>query len=167
MGFFDIFKKKKDKISNKGKEKVKSATVNNEPLTIEQSVVHFEKKYGLVLPEDYKNFLKTHNVYITKENTSVFVDSLNVELEIDSLFGFDESRDWLDINYWMDQYQDELPEGSVIIGCDIMKGFFIIMGNGSGIYYWDDSMNFDKSTPESNAYYVCSNFTEFAKLIGV
>lgn len=160
MGFFDIFKKKKAKLEKGDVKEIEK------PRTLEQMVVDFEKKYNLVLPEDYKIFLLTHNIYITKENTSIFVDSLKAELEVDSLFGFDEAREWLDVNFWMDQYQDELPSGSVIIGCDILKGLFVILGNGSGIYYWDDSLHFNNSTPESNAYYVCSNFTEFQKLIG-
>lgn len=136
---------------------------NSDPITI----ARFEDDYDLELAQDYRSFLKETNGVISKDGKTFFVKGLDVDIELDSLYGFVKDRDWLDIDFWMKQYASELPNNSVIIGTDILDNFLILIcsGESAGVYYWDSSFEFEASTEESNAYFVASSFSDFRNMM--
>ena len=136
--------------------------------TQKADISSFESKYGVELPRDYRSFLEKNNGCISQDDTSIFIADLNAELEIDSLFGLGSEREWLNIDFWMGEYGRDLPVGSVIFGCDLLKGLFVWINDAEngGVYYWDDTLRFPKSSDESNAYYVCATFGDFLNLLG-
>ena len=141
---------------------IKRLTVNS--LNIDR----FEKKYDLVLPQDYIDFLTQYNGGVSQDNSFVSLSSAEISIEIDTLFGIGVKEEWLSVEYWMDKYHSMLPHNSVIIGCDLLKGLFILIFDGSndGVYYWDSMLNCQKSTEDSNAYFLCKSFNEFIVRIG-
>lgn len=38
-------------------------------------------------------------------------------------------------------------------------------GDNKGIYYWDDTYNFQNSDDENNMYWIANSFNEFIKLL--
>lgn len=132
------------------------------------SIESFEKELGFELPNEYRVFLEKYNGAISKDSTSIHINKLNTNIEIDSLFGISTGKEWLDIAYWMKAYADEIPHSSIIVGYDLLRGFlvYICSGEEKGIYYWDAGFIFSESAEDSNAYYICKSFRDFENLIG-
>ncbi|MDH9144897.1 hypothetical protein PYL34_02610 [Staphylococcus epidermidis] len=81
------------------------------------------------------------------------------------LYGCDTPYDVTNIEYWMDEYESELIEESIIIGNDLSQGFLvlILLEGYEGVYFWDDGHNFESSNDEENTYFIAETFTNFLK----
>lgn len=134
-----------------------------------QDILELQNSYSIQLPKDYIDFLIECNGGIVEKNDSnkVFVEDLDTHISIDVLFGLNTKSSTSDIRTWMSKFQDELFDKSIIIGDDIMHGFIVMIceGENSGIYYWDDSYQFEESTDEENTYWIAENFSDFIKQI--
>lgn len=132
-----------------------------------EAISDIEAKYSLTFPADYAAFLTEFNGAIAGDEAAVVLPSIDDYIELDSLFGLKCERKWLDFEYWMDKYCDELTPNSAIIGRDVLGGFLVLVccGEDAGVYYWDTALNYDASTPDSNAYLVADSFSDFFKAI--
>lgn len=67
----------------------------------------------------------------------------------------------------MSKLGDDLLEGSIIIGDDLLQGMIVMITDGDlkGIYYWDDSYNFDSSSDDENTYFIFNDFKELLDII--
>lgn len=121
-----------------------------------ERIAQLEQCYGLNLPVVYKEFLQKYNGGIVDQGyrNPIYVADLNIHLEMEIFYGLDLDTECFDIDNWMGQYQDELPEKSIIIGNDISKGFLVLIceGENEGLYYWDDGWNYSQSEQNGNAY---------------
>ena len=95
-----------------------------------EQVQTIEAKYGLHLEESYRDFLIASNGVISKEETEVELPGSGHRIVLDSLFGLNVDRKWLNFETWMDMYADELPENTAIIGTDSMNGFMVLISSG-------------------------------------
>ena len=133
-----------------------------------QRVLEMERKYDILLPEEYREFLQNNNGGIApkEDRATIVLRPINEEIDLEIMFGLG-LEDCFDIDYWMQQYQDELPPHSLLIGNDTIKGFLILCQTDEGyhVYYWDDEHNFNVSTDESNAYLIANDFSEFLGMI--
>lgn len=134
----------------------------------ESQIKQLEEELSVTLPEDYCEFLKTTNGVISKDDTQVYISDLDSKVEIDSLFGVQPEKKWLDICHTTSLFDEDLPEGSILFGRDLLGGFFVLICGEdlSGVYYWDDKFNFEKSNEDSNAYFLTENFDAFLELLG-
>ena len=57
----------------------------------------------------------------------VQVDKLNENIYMEVLYGCDTPYDVTNIEYWMDEYESELVEESIIIGNDLSQGFLVLI----------------------------------------
>lgn len=132
-----------------------------------EAISDIQAKYSLTFPADYAAFLMEYNGAIAGEEAVVVLPSIANYIELDSLFGLNCDRKWLDFEYWMDKYCDELPHDGAIIGRDVLGGFLVLVcrGEDAGVYYWDTALNYDTSTPNSNAYPIADSFADFFKAI--
>lgn len=128
----------------------------------------FEEELGFAFPADYRSFLlKMNGCIICGENEDEYkpvpIDELKENFHPDVLFGFTKDDEAWDISYWMDEYGDELMPHTLIIGDSIEHGFIILIcdGEDKGVYYWDDTFEFENSNEDCNAYYVADTFSEF------
>lgn len=130
-------------------------------------IAKLEAQLRVALPEDYRSFLAKTNGVISKDESSVPVALLNTSVEIDSLFGVNPDKPWLDIAHCTEMAGSDLPEGALVIGRDLLGGFFVLMCNEDirGVYYWDDKFNFEQSNDDSNAYFVADSFSAFLDLL--
>lgn len=131
----------------------------------EKRMLAFEEKRNVQIPSSYKLLLKETNGIVWDDGICISVPSTSEYIYVDALFGLGLENNWLDMDYWLEQYGDELPSGTLIIGSDVLEGFIIIldMPETSGIYYWDDKLNLAASTAQSNCYYICDSVEEFLK----
>lgn len=133
-----------------------------------ERISEMEGKYNISLPAEYREFLLNNNGGVAPRvsRATIFLQPISEEIDIEIMFGFG-LEDCFDIDYWMCQYQDELPPRSLLIGSDTIKGFIVLNQTDSGyrVYYWDDERNFKASTDESNAYLIANDFSEFLRMI--
>lgn len=131
----------------------------------ENQILAFEKKHQVQIPNSLKSFLMDTNGNVFDEGICIPISSGSENIYVDALFGVGLANKWLDMDYWLEQYADELPSGTLIIGSDVLEGFILILivPENSGVYYWDDKLNLAESTTTSNCYHICDSIEEFLK----
>ena len=132
-------------------------------------VNQLDNMFGFEVPTDYKEFLINTNGgrfdfedehYILIKNQKIWIDVLygNKEIERSSLM------------FWNNEYGDDIPENSIIIGDTQDHGFlvYVCSGNQKGIYFWDDLFSIEGSSREGkNAYFIASDMNELLTKINV
>lgn len=80
---------------------------------------------------------------------------------MDVLYGIETGSRTSDIQTWMSKFEEDLIDKAIIIGDDIMQGFIVMICEGEfeGIYYWDDSYQFEESTDEENTFWIADDFS--------
>ncbi|MFC7366245.1 MULTISPECIES: SMI1/KNR4 family protein [Bhargavaea] len=132
-----------------------------------QEITKIEKQYEVKLPYDYVEFLKEFNGGVIEKNdeNKVFIKDISAYIHVDVLYGLQTGSRTSDIETWMNKFEDDLLEHAMIIGDDLMQGFIVLICEGEfeGVYYWDDSYQFDESTDEENTYWIADSFSSFIK----
>lgn len=137
----------------------------------EEAISILENKFEVVLPEDYKRFLLQENggrntAY--KYKNLVRISQINEEINIDVMFGVETNIKNADIEQWTSEYRDDLFPNSIIIGDTIQHGFIVFWLSNEenrGIYYYDDTYEFESSTDDVNAYFLANSFSEFLSMV--
>jgi len=107
---------------------------------------------GLGLPAEYVEFLATYNGGICRQDRSIRLSN-GTEVLCDCLFGFD-LQPGIDFQFWQSELADDLPKGSVAIGCDPGGAFFLLL-KARGIWkvmYYDHAHRLPSSDDEGNTY---------------
>ncbi|MBP0726755.1 SMI1/KNR4 family protein [Bacillus sp. RG28] len=132
-----------------------------------QEILEFQQNYSIKLPKDYIEFLQEYNGGIVEKDdcNKVFVEDLSTHISIDVLYGLNTGSSTSDIRTWMNKFQEDLLDNSIVIGDDLMHGFIVMVCEGeySGIYYWDDSYQFEESSDQENTYWIAEDFSTFIK----
>ena len=139
--------------------------------TNEEAISILENKFEVVLPEDYKRFLLQENggrntAY--KYKNLVRISQISEEINIDVMFGVETNIKNADIEQWTSEYRDDLFPNSIIIGDTIQHGFIVFWLSNEenrGIYYYDDTYEFESSTDDVNAYFLANSFSEFLSMV--
>ena len=137
----------------------------------EEVISILENKFEVVLPEDYKRFLLQENggrntAY--KYKNLVRISQISEEINIDVMFGVETNIKNADIEQWTSEYRDDLFPNSIIIGDTIQHGFIVFWLSNEenrGIYYYDDTYEFESSTDDVNAYFLANSFSEFLSMV--
>lgn len=137
----------------------------------EEAISILENKFEVVLPEDYKRFLLQENggrntAY--KYKNLVRISQISEEINIDVMFGVETNIKNADIEQWTSEYRDDLFPNSIIIGDTIQHGFIVFWLSNEenrGIYYYDDTYEFELSTDDVNAYFLANSFSEFLSMV--
>ena len=81
---------------------------------------------------------------------------------IDVLFGFNQVRS-LCLNSWYNEYGEELPEETIIIGNSINAGLILLIwqDDWKGVFLWDHCLELEQSTEEDCLYRISDNFDLF------
>lgn len=125
----------------------------------------FEATLGFPLPADYREFLRLKNGG-KFQGAVVRIAALQANVALDEFFGLD-LDDRLNLEVWNYQYYYKKPAGSLVIGAD-PGGGMVLLGldpGWSGLYYWDYSHWFEKSTTEQSIYLMAATFTELMAMV--
>lgn len=137
----------------------------------EEAISILENKFEVVLPEDYKRFLLQENggrntAY--KYKNLVRISQISEEINIDVMFGVETNIKNADIEQWTSEYRDDLFPNSIIIGDTIQHGFIVFWLSNEenrGIYYYDDTYEFESSTDDVNTYFLANSFSDFLSMV--
>jgi len=126
-----------------------------------EAVSAFEESLGFALPDDYKSFLKEYDGANFKDAT-FFIEEIQETIMMGALYGLTAKRGYglIDVN---NEYKEDIPERSLIIGLDPGGAFIMLICNGEddGVYFYDHAYFFPSSTDECNTYFIASTFNEF------
>lgn len=135
----------------------------------DMQISNIEHQLEIILPEDYKKFLKQVGGGVVEKNEAnkILIEEIGEEIVIDVLFGDEQNNKKSSILFWMEQFNGELLEGAIIIGDDLFQGFLVMVcyGENQGVYYWDDAYNFEVSDDENSMYRIAESFEELLKKI--
>ena len=131
-----------------------------------EKVSKLEKEFRIKLPEDYRNFLIQYNGGDV-EDGNLYVKELDEDMRMGYFFGIGIEEGFADITEINDEYDDDIPKKSLLIGMDEGSGFLLLISGGedSGIWYYDHTYFFDKSTDDLNTYFICETFSDFIKIL--
>lgn len=125
--------------------------------------------FGFEIPLEYKEFLiKTNGGRFDYEDEHHIMIK-NKTIWIDVLYGNKENMR-SSLLFWNNEYGDEIPQNSIIIGDTQDHNFLVYMcaGEQKGIYLWDDNLSIDGSSCDGkNAYFIANDMNEFLKKINV
>lgn len=125
--------------------------------------------FGFEVPLDYKEFLIK-----TNGGRFDFEDEHNItindkEIWIDVLYG-NKGNKRSSLLFWNNEYGDEVPQNSIIIG-DTQDHTFLVyvcVGEQKGIYLWDDLFSIEGSScARKNAYLIASDMNDLLRKINV
>lgn len=130
---------------------------------ISSQIEEFENTVNMKLPDDYKKFLMNTNggLFVNQIHT-LWVDELQENIGMDVLFGFDNLRG-LCLMDWYEEYIEDLPENTIIIGNSINAGLILLIwqDDWKGIFLWDNCLELEQSTEEECLYQIADRFGSF------
>jgi hypothetical protein len=125
-----------------------------------EAIKEFEKLIKFSLPQDYQQFLMEYN---GGSALGIFhVNTLHEDIFLHVLFGLMRNEE-LDLKSWFLEYKDDLMPYTVIVGGDMGAGLIVLLNSPQkqGVYYWDHSYYFNKSSDNRNIYKIANSFQEF------
>jgi hypothetical protein len=129
----------------------------NQPTTSESEVSEFEKRRGIKLPPDYRQFLLDYNGG-TPLKQAVVIPDCHQEAIVDHFLGL--KRNDEDIDTWLDELDGDMPSEFIPIGFDPGGNALLLDLTDGVVYYWDSSRSFKESSAEDNTYWVANSFNE-------
>jgi hypothetical protein len=95
------------------------------------------------------------------------VQKLTGKNSVGIFFGIGIKKGFADIIEINEEYDDDIPKKSLLIGTDVGSGFILLVADGEndGIWYYDHTYFFDKSNDELNTYVICETFSDFLKML--
>jgi hypothetical protein len=132
----------------------------------EKAVRKLEKDFRIKLPEDYRNFLIRDNGGGV-DDAYIYVKELDEYMLMGLLYGTGVEGGFADIVKINDEYYDDIPKNSLLIGEDEGGGFILLVADGEndGIWYYDHTYFFEPSNDELNTYFICETFSDFLKML--
>ncbi len=131
-----------------------------------EAVLKLEKDLRVKLPDDYRNFLIRDNGGGVSDG-HLYVKELDEYMPMGYFFGTGIEKGFADIAAINEEYNDDLPKKSLLIGTDAGSGFILLVNDGEndGIWYYDHTYFFDMSNEERNTYFICETFSELLKML--
>lgn len=100
------------------------------------------------------------------EDYYVRVKDLNEDVMPNNLFSTDDELNRaLTLRFWNREYEEDIPEHSLLIG-DFQDGTFLLLipeGEYKGLYYYDHAYSFEQSDDGCNTYFLAETFSDFLK----
>lgn len=127
-------------------------------------IAELEQRFEVALPDDYKQFLLNSNGAQFEHNSFVVPD-LGEEINFQVLLGCQLPRS-LSIQSFSDEYAEDIPKGSIIIGADACSNFLILdCSDGGRVYYYDHRYLFDGTSDDENTFLLADSFSALLKLV--
>lgn len=138
-----------------------------DPATFED-IGAFEKKHGIHLPDDYRQFLNIHNGGRPERAHRVFTFQTRSGAVSESLVNWFSglvSRQNYSLENDIETYAERIPGHMLPIACDPFGNVILLdlrEPGKSGIWFWDHEKE-PASIQEAGIYKIADSFTEFVK----
>ena len=123
-----------------------------------EDISKLESEFEITLPQDYKEFLLTHNGGRPEISYAEFyIEYLEEYVYLVTLYDIN------DVSEYSNMWPGDIPLKSIIIGRDTRGGQLLLIADGEedGLYYYDQAYTFEQSNDDSNTYFIANTFTEF------
>ena len=129
----------------------------------EAKVLAFQEFLGFTLPDDYFNFL-------TQNDGAIIDEAYFYVKDIEEYIMFDLFYDIEECIETYEEFSDDFPDKSLVIGRDPGGGMLLLVTEdvgdfSKGIHFYDHSHFFEASNSDCNTYFVCDTFTEFITIL--
>jgi len=139
--------------------------MENSQATINENDINcFEKRFGIVLPEDYKRFLIKYNGGKPSPRRFKTIDNKTITSLLLILPLADIQSENLASNYISFNQGNKIPKNLLPIGQDPIKNKICMSIGGEDvgyIYYWDMDEDFGNAPSYDNMFLVAKSFTDF------
>jgi hypothetical protein len=131
-----------------------------------EEVLKLEKNFRIKLPADYREFLIQYNGGDVTDG-HLYVKELDEDMPMGYFFCIGIKEGFTDIIEINEEYDDDIPKKSLLIGTDAGSGFILLVNDGKndGIWYYDHTCFFNQSTDDLNTYFICDTFSDFIKML--
>ena len=135
----------------------------------EEQITRVENTLNISFPLDYKNFILSNNGMCAEGELGIALPLNQEVIALDILYGIDTETENCNILEWTQEYKEDLPENTLIIGDDVLMGFFILVckGEDKGVYHYDHAYNLEGSDDDGNTYFIANSFEEFINQLTV
>ena len=135
----------------------------------EEQIARAENTLNISFHLDYKDFILSNNGMCAEGELGIALPLNQEIIAIDILYGIDTETENCNILEWTQEYKEDLPENTLIIGDDVLMGFFILVckGEDKGVYYYDHAYNLESSDENGNTYFIANSFEEFINQLTV
>lgn len=132
------------------------------PPTSRRTIGECEKELGVKFPDDYKQFLRTHNGG-TPSPQQLDIPNTKHAVLLDFLYGILGGTESGDLVYEYQVHKRDLPPGFIPIGHDPGGSPFLLATTGEHrgkVYFWDRTHFFKESSASENTYWLADSFTD-------
>lgn len=132
----------------------------------EKELKAFELDNAINLPSDYRDFLRCHNGGCPSPN-ACWVDDIDDFVLVSELYGISLGGS-SDLQLWISEYGEEMPEKSVVIGEDPGGAMFILgtTPDFKGVYLWDHQHRYTGSSEENgNTFLLAETFSAWLRTL--
>ena len=132
----------------------------------QENIKKLEDTFKIKIPKDYAEFLLTHNGADIDDGI-FYVRDLDQKILMGGFYGVVLDSEYLGLLYQNEEYGDDIPDSSLLIGCNPGSGWLLLVNDGEndGIWFYDHNYFFPKSSDELNTYFICETFTEFMEML--
>ncbi|HJA39947.1 MAG TPA: SMI1/KNR4 family protein [Firmicutes bacterium] len=126
-------------------------------------IKEIEEDLKIALPKDYTEFLLENNGGVIDNDIVCFkVKGIDEPIALDVLYGIN-LKSGLNIKEWYNEFEEDLLEEMIIIGHALGSGLILLINqeDWKGIYFWDNTLDFESSSEEDCLYKISDSFSEF------
>ncbi|EKP4478763.1 SMI1/KNR4 family protein [Cronobacter dublinensis] len=137
----------------------------NSPIA-DEAISDFEKKVDLLLPDDYKEFLKTYNGGQPVPNAFRFYAERDDGSSVDWFLSLGKEK-YSNLQKYYQNFKERIPADFLPIAHDAGGNLIILANNeeNTGIYFWDHEYEADEGEIPTmdNVYFIAKSFSDFLK----
>jgi hypothetical protein len=125
------------------------------PLSLER-IAEVEAELGVVLPDEYRAFLRELNGGSPVPDTVAAEGAPEMPTDVQVLFGIGRDIATSNLQWYPQEVPDAVPDGCLPIGCDSFGNLFCLKRDGSIVYVELDRNN-------GGIYFVAASFGDFLR----
>ncbi|ELZ8935263.1 SMI1/KNR4 family protein [Cronobacter dublinensis] len=133
---------------------------------VDEAIADFEKRSKIILPDDYKDFLRKYNGGQPVPKSFRFYSNREDGSSIDWFLSLGKDK-YSNLQKYYQNFKERIPAGFLPIAHDAGGNLIILANNeeNTGIYFWDHEYEADEGEVPTmdNVYFIAKSFSDFLK----